>query len=168
MTCALCIFGIAPLMYSSFGFIIRYLYVKASLQPLQGQVYKRKQFTVKAICLGECLNLYCILSYVFKQLGQSGKEKLDLLLYQACLGKESVGALDRFRRVQTAISDPSEKNWNIPVYKVFPDVQILVYFFAVSIICSNIFLYRFLEKQSRDSLGHNEMLKLLFLYCYTN
>lgn len=88
MTCTVYILSIAPLMYSAFGFIIRYLYVKASLQPAKVQaVYTRRQFTVKAVCLGEFLNLYCILVYTIRQFGQSGKQRVDLLLYQACLGE---------------------------------------------------------------------------------
>ena len=88
MTGTVYVLSIAPLMYSSFGYLIRYLYVKASLQPSHVQAsYNRRQFTIKAVFLGECINCYCILIYFIKQMGKSGKERVDLLLYQACLGK---------------------------------------------------------------------------------
>ena len=52
-----------------------------------------------------------------------------------------------------SLSDPFETEWHIPLYQVFPVIQVLVATFAVFIIGSNLFLYRFLDKQSQNSLG---------------
>ena len=61
---------------------------QASLQPQEVQeVYNRKQFTFSAICLGEAILWYCFISYFLRQRGKTGNERVDLLLYQACLGK---------------------------------------------------------------------------------
>ena len=61
---------------------------QASLQPQEVQeVFKRKQFTMSALCLGESILWYCYLTYYLRQRGKTGKERVDLLLYQACIGK---------------------------------------------------------------------------------
>ena len=61
---------------------------QASLQPQEVQeVFKRKQFTMSALCLGEGILWYCYLTYYLRQRGKTGKERVDLLLYQACIGK---------------------------------------------------------------------------------
>ena len=63
---------------------------QASLQPQEVQeVFKRKQFTMSAVCLGETIVWYCYLTYYLRQRGKHGKERVDLLLYQACLGKKN-------------------------------------------------------------------------------
>ena len=124
---------------------------QASLQPQEVQeVFKRKQFTMSAVCLGESILWYCMVSYYLRQRGKTGKQRLDLLLYQACLGQlhqEKIVLISS--RIQTLVSfsDPSNTEWYIPFYQVFPDIQVLLYAFAVFIIGSNVFLYRFLNKQ---------------------
>ena len=62
---------------------------QASLQTQEVQeVFKRKQFTVSAVCLGESILWYCYITYYLRQRGLEGKERVDLLLYQACRGKQ--------------------------------------------------------------------------------
>ena len=51
------------------------------------EVFKRKQFTMSALCLGEGIVWYCYLTYYLRQRGKTGKERVDLLLYQACIGE---------------------------------------------------------------------------------
>ena len=46
-----------------------------------------------------------------------------------------------------------ETEWHIPAYQIFPDIQVLIYTLTVLIIGSNVFLYRFLDNQSQNSLG---------------
>ena len=130
---------------------------QASLQPQEVQeVFKRKQFTMSAVCLGESILWYCMVSYYLRQRGKTGKQRLDLLLYQACLGQlhqEKIILISSKIQTLVSFSDPSETEWYIPFYQVFPDIQVLLYAFAVFIIGSNVFLYRFLNKQSQNSLG---------------
>ena len=64
---------------------------QASLQPQEVQeVFKRKQFTMSAVCLGEGILCYGYLTYYLRQRGLNGKERVDLLLYQACRGKVDI------------------------------------------------------------------------------
>ena len=51
------------------------------------EVYKRKQLIFVSILLGEFVNCYCIVTYYIRQMERSGKNRVDLLLYRACLGK---------------------------------------------------------------------------------
>ena len=67
-----------------------------------------------------------------------------------------------------SFSDPSETEWHIPAYQVFPDIQVLIYTFAVSIIGSNVFLYRFLDNQSQNSLGSFRLVVNKYYLIFTN
>ena len=77
------------------------------MQPQQVQeVFKRKQFTLSAVCLGESIVWYCLFTYYLRQRGKTGKERLDLMLYQACIGKTQTFILMGLRYFNSGLVKP--------------------------------------------------------------
>ena len=119
------------LSYSAAIAIIRYVYVRSSLQIGIQEVIKRNAFIFKAIFIVESIGLINLYSFYALQKGKSGVEKLPLLIYQTCL-------------------DPwtKHKPSSIPVVYVF-----LTQTADLCIICFNIYLYKYLSKRSRENTG---------------
>ena len=119
------------LSYSAATAIIRYVYVRSSFQFNIQEVLKRNAFTLKAIFLVEFIGFINIYSLYMLRKEKSGVERLPFLLYQTCL-------------------DPSSRQTvtSIPVVHV-----ILAQTADLCIICFNIYLYRYLNNQSRENTG---------------
>ena len=63
----------ACLMYNAFTALIRFLYVSSSLRKNVQDVYKRDEFVLCFICLGEGINIFNIVSIIIQQIGKDGK-----------------------------------------------------------------------------------------------
>ena len=136
---------IASIVYNASTTLIRFLYVRSSLQVNVQEVYRRNQFTLMFVAIGEGINIINLTSAVYYRqalLGLSleniqtdarAGSGLPLILYQACLDPWAV--------------------FSIPFYRVMPLNQIIVYLCDMVIISSNIFLYRFLKRQTSNNSG---------------
>ena len=63
----------ACLMYNAFTALVRFLYVSSSLRKKVQDVYKRDEFVLCFICLGEGINIFNIVSIIIQQIGKDGK-----------------------------------------------------------------------------------------------
>ena len=63
----------ACLMYNAFTALVRFLYVSSSLRKKVQDVYKRDEFILCFICLGEGINIFNIVSIIIQQIGKDGK-----------------------------------------------------------------------------------------------
>ena len=119
------------LSYSAATAIIRYVYVRSSLQANRQEVLKRNAFIFKAIFIVESIGFINLYSFYVLRKEHSGVERLPLLIYQTCL--------DPWSRHQIS---------SMPVTYV-----ILTQTADLCIICFNIYLYTYLNKQSRENTG---------------
>ena len=136
---------VASLLYNANTSLIRFLYVRSSLQADVQEVYSRNQFTLTFVAIGEGLNIINLTSCIYYRKVHTGilgflilfifrtKSSLPLILYQACL-------------------DPWEV-FSIPFYLVMPINQLIIYTIDVVIISNNIFLSRFLYQQTSHNSG---------------
>ena len=122
------------LFYSAATAIIRYIYVKNSLKANITEVMKKNAYKIRAIATVESFGLYNLVSFYFYQYGKTGKGRIPFLGYQTCL-------------------DPLNSNFSIPLYKVLPANQCLLWSSAVFIVVFNILLYKYLDKRTEESTG---------------
>ena len=83
--CLLMTFGLLhttlnSLSYSAATAIIRYLYVRSSLQNSVQEVFKRNAFMFQSIFIVEFVGLFNVFSLYIMQRGKSGAERLPLLV----------------------------------------------------------------------------------------
>ena len=123
------------LSYSAATAIIRYIYVKNSLKPEITEVMKKNSYKLKAILIVESMGLFNLCSIYFYQNGKKGKDRLPFLGYKACL-------------------DHLDSSFSIPFYKVLPVNQFLLWVTNFSIVAFNIFLYKYLDKQTKENTGN--------------
>ena len=146
--CLLMTFGLLhttlnSLSYSAATAIIRYVYVRSSLQTSVQEVFKRNAFMFKSIFIVEFVGLINVFSLYIMQRGKSGAERLPLLVYQTCL-------------------DPWSKLTQIQ-FKTMPVTYIILTQAADGcIIYFNVYLYKFLDKQSRENTGEETISKSAF------
>ena len=136
---------IQSLVYNASTCLIRFLYVRSSLQVNIQEVYRRNQFTLMFILIGEGINVFNLVSALYyrkiylhnihinETLPASSRPELPLILYKACL-------------------DPWD-DFAIPFYLVMPLNQLIVYICDSIIISSNLFLYRFLKQHTTNNSG---------------
>ena len=122
------------LSYSAATAIIRYVYVRSSLQNSVQEVLKRNAFMFKLIFIVEFVGLFNVFSLYLMQRGKSGADRLPFLVYQTCFDPWS-------RRTQNFIK-------TTPV-----TYSILTLTADGCIIYFNIYLYTFLNKQSQENTG---------------
>ena len=96
---------------------------------------KKNSYKLKAILIVESMGLFNLCSIYFYQNGKKGKDRLPFLGYKACL-------------------DHLDSNFSIPFYKVLPVNQFLLWVTNFSIIAFNIFLYKYLDKQTKENTGN--------------
>ena len=123
------------LSYSAATAIIRYTYVKNSLKPEITEVMKKNSYKLKAILIVESMGLFNLCSIYFYQNGKIGKDRLPFLAYKACV-------------------DHLDSNFSIPFYKVLPVNQFLLWVTNFSIVAFNMFLYKYLDKQTKENTGN--------------
>ena len=120
------------LFYSAASTIIRYIFVRTSLQPDIQDVLKRDAFVYKSIFIIESLGCYNLLTFFFIQMGEKGREKSQLLLYQSCL-------------------DPWNSSFSTPFYNIMRINLLLVFITAFCIVYFNFVLFTHLDKQSKNN-----------------
>ena len=119
------------LSYSAATAIIRYVYVyvRSSLKVNIQEVLKRNAFIFKAIFIVEFIGFFNLYSFYVSQKGKSGVDRLPLLVYQTCL-------------------DPWSKHQPLSMPVTY---FILTQTADLCIICFNIYLYKYLNKRSREN-----------------
>ena len=123
------------LSYSAATAIIRYIYIKNSLKPEITEVMKKNSYKLKAILIVESMGLFNVCSILFYQNGKKGKERMPFLGYKACL-------------------DHLDSIFSIPFYMVLPVNQFLLWASNFSIVAFNIFLFKYLDKQTKENTGN--------------
>ena len=109
-------------------------------------VLKRTSFTMSFILIGLCYIFINVFVLLKEQRGKTGAERSQFVLYRACI-------------------DPSS-SFSIPVVHVAPLSQLLLYVVDLIIILGNLFLSRFLERQTSNNKGipkNNRYKTSLFL-----
>ena len=132
MTVATAHGSVNSLFYSAASTIIRYCFIRTSLQPDVQEVLKRDAFVFKSVFIVESLSAYNLLTFFLIQRGKRGAEKSAILLYQSCL-------------------DPWQSSFSIPFYKVMSLNLFLVLIATVCIIGFNFVLFKHLDKQSKNN-----------------
>ena len=133
------------LFYSAATAIIRYTYIRSSLQSNIQATIKRNAFVFKAIFLVETLGFYNLVSFYLIQKGKSGSEKLLTISYQTCL--------DPFP------SSVPENSMNPMILQANP-MFLTKYFLHISIWCIigfNLAIFKHLDKTSRSNTTLSEM-----------
>ena len=130
MTAATAHVTVNSLFYSAAATIIRYIFIRSSLQPNIQEVLKRDAFVYKSMFIVESMGCYNLISFFLLQMGKRGSEKCYVLLYQSCL-------------------DPWKSSFSTPFFKVMSSNQLLVFIAAFCIIFFNIKLFTHLEKNSK-------------------
>ena len=120
------------LFYSAAATIIRYIFIRTSLQPNIQEVLKRDAFVFKSMFIVESLGCYNLLTFFFIQKGKRGAEKSSILLYQSCL-------------------DPWNDSFSTPFFKVMSINLFFVFVAAMCIIFFNLKLYTHLDEKSKSS-----------------
>ena len=132
MTVATAHGSVNSLFYSAASTIIRYCFIRTSLQPDVQEVLKRDAFVFKSMFIVESLSAYNLLTFFLIQRGKRGAEKSSILLYQSCL-------------------DPWNDSFSTPFFKVMSINLFFVFVAAMCIIFFNLKLYTHLDEKSKSS-----------------
>ena len=125
---------VTGLFYSAASTIIRYIFIRSSLEPNVQAVMKRDSFVYKSVFIVESLGCYNLITFFLLQQGKKGPEKSSLLLYQSCL-------------------DPWRSSFSVPFFKVMSLNLLLVVIATFCIIGFNLILFTHLDKQSRNNIA---------------
>ena len=134
--------SVNSLFYSAATAIIRYIYIRSSLQANVQAAIKRNAFVWKSILMVESLGCYNLFNFYHSQKGR-GPQMSSLLLYQTCL-------------------DPWKTSYELSFIKVMPINQTLVHAAAWCIVGCNIFLYRHLDNvlKNNTALSPTDQIKM--------
>ena len=148
MTVSLVHTSFNSLFYSAATAIIRYTYIRSSLQSNIQAAIKRSAFVFKTIFLLEALGCYNLICFYLIQRGKNGSEKLASISYQTCL--------DPFQ-----LSVP-ENPMNPMILQANPTriMSFTQYFLHISIWCIigfNLAIFKHLDKTSRSNTTLSEM-----------
>ena len=132
MTVATAHGSVNSLFYSAASTIIRYNFVRTSLQPDIQEVLKKDAFIYKSIFIVESMGCYNLLTFFFIQRGEKGPEKSEILLYQSCL-------------------NPWNSSFSTPFYNIMRINLLLVFTTAFCIVYFNFVLFTHLDKQSKNN-----------------
>ena len=136
---------VTGLFYSAASTIIRYIFVRTSLQPDIQDILKRDAFVYKSIFLVESLGMYNLFTFFLIQRGKKGAEKTEILLYQSCL-------------------NPWNSSFSTPFFKVMSINLLLVIIAAFCIIYFNLVLFTHLDKQSKNNSAISSTDQVLFIF----
>ena len=117
------------LFYSAATAVIRYTYIRSSLQSDIQAVLKRNAFILKSIFIVETLGGLNLINFYLTQRGKRGAEKLDTISYQTCL-------------------DPFQSSLPVNPMKVMPFTQLLMVLSAFCIVSFNLAISKHLNKIS--------------------
>ena len=123
--------SVNSVFYSAATALIRYIYIKTSLQTNIQAVIKRNAFMWKSVFIIESLGCYNLASFYLLH-----KEKRSPvyypLLYQSCL-------------------DPWTTSYSLLLFKVMPINQFLIHAASWCIVGFNLILYKHLDNESRNN-----------------
>ena len=136
---------VTGLFYSAASTIIRYIFVRTSLQPDIQDILKRDAFVYKSIFLVESLGFYNLFTFFLIRRGKKGPEKTKILLYQSCI-------------------DPWNSSFSTPFFKVMSINLLLVTIAAFCIIYFNLVLFTHLDKQSKNNSAISSTDQVLFIF----
>ena len=91
----LCMIGSA--IYCAGTAVIRYIYIRTSLQQEVNEAYKRTKFLYLAISTGGILCIVHVGDFYHSQHGKHGLERCPLMLYRACLEPASEYSLPLYK-----------------------------------------------------------------------
>ena len=128
-------------MYSAAAAIIRYIYIRSSLQPNVQSAIKRNAFILKSIFIVEALGCCTLLNLYILQFGKSGTEKSSLLLYQTCL-------------------DPFKSSFTISFLEVIPLNKALLQVANMCDIFCTLAIYKHLDKESKNNVFQKDQLRI--------
>ena len=126
------------LFYSAATAIIRYTYIRSSLQSNIQAAIKRNAFVVKSILIVETLGVLNLINFYLTQRGKSGAEKLATITYQTCL-------------------DPFQSSVPVNMMTVMPFTQILLHMSSYCIIGFNLAIFKHLNKISSSDTTLSQM-----------
>ena len=127
------------LFYSAATAIIRYIYIRSSLQSDIQAAIKRNAFILKTIFIVEALGLLNLINFYLIQKGKSGTEKLSKSIsYQTCL-------------------DPFHSSVPVNPMKLMPFTQYLLHLTIWCIIGFNLAIFKHLNKISSTSTTLSQM-----------
>ena len=126
------------LFYSAATAIIRYTYIRSSLQSDIQAAIKRNAFVFKTIFIAEALGFLNLINFYLIQRGKSGTEKLSTISYQTCL-------------------DPFHSSIPINPMKVMPFTQYLLHLTTWCIIGFNLAIFKHLNKISSTNTTLSQM-----------
>ena len=120
------------LFYSAATAIIRYIFIRSSLQSDIQAAIKRNAFIFKTIFIAETLGFLNLLNFYLIQRGKSGTEKLATISYQTCL-------------------DPFHSSVPVNPMKIMPFTQYLLHLTSWCVIGFNLAIFKHLNKISSNS-----------------
>ena len=138
---------VTGLFYSAASTIIRYIFVRTSLQPDIQDILKRDAFVYKSIFVVESMGFYNLFTFFLIQRGKKGPGKTKILLYQSCL-------------------DPWNTSFSTPFFKVMSINLLLVTISAFCIIYFNLVLFTHLDKQSKNNSAISSTDQVLLILYY--
>ena len=139
MLVTICTFGAGSIVYSCGTSLIRFFYVRSSISTNMQGILKKNSFIMKSIVICESITLFNIGSFFYQQYGITGYGKTHMVLYHACL-------------------DPVA-NFQYPLHKLMPANHLILLLCTVADITCNLFLYRFLSKQTDTNVSIKEVNK---------
>ena len=128
-------------IYSAASAIIRYIYIRSSLQSNVQTAIKRNAFIFKSIFIAEVLGCCTLLNLYISQIGKSGIEKSSILSYQTCL-------------------NPFNSSFTHPFFEVMPFNQALLLVVVACNVFFNLAIYRHLDKESKNNILQMDQLKI--------
>ena len=123
--------GVGTIIYGSGTSFVRYLYVRTSLISNIQETLKRDSFIIKSLIIGESLSIFTLGSFYF--------QRQPMILYEACLNPEG--------------------NFTLPLYKVLPLNQFIIFLCTFTNISCNIFLSFYLNEKSENNTAVAEVDK---------
>ena len=132
MTVSLAHTSCNSVFYSAATAVIRYNYIRSSLQSNIQATLKRNAFVLKCIFIVETLGFFNLINFYLTQRGKSGTEKLDTITYQTCL-------------------DPFQSSIPVNIMKVMPFTQLLIIPSLFCIVGFNLAIFKHLNKISSSS-----------------
>ena len=126
------------LFYSAATAVIRYIYIRSSLQSDIQAAIKRNAFIFKTIFIAETLGFLNLLNFYLIQRGKSGTEKLATISYQTCL-------------------DPFHSSVPVSPSKVMPFTQFLLHLTTWCIVGFNLAIFKHLNKISSTNTTRSQM-----------
>ena len=136
--------SVNSVFYSAATAMIRYFYIKTSLQTNIQAAIKRNAFMWKSVFTIESLGCYNLISFYLLYKHEKGTcAECYHLLYQTCM-------------------DPWKTSYSSLLFKVMPINQLLLHAASWCIVGFNIILYKYLEMEARNNtaLAATDQIKL--------